>query len=54
MPLPTRDSTRIRSASPMEKPIFIKAEIITPKNRKPNPKIIIRIKRRRNVRLKGM
>ena len=53
MLLPTRDNKRMRSASPREKPIFIKAEIITPKNRKASPKIIIIIKSRKNVRLKG-
>jgi hypothetical protein len=54
MLLPTRDSTRIRSAFSKENPIFVKAETITPKKRKLSPKIRIRTKRRRNVRLNGM
>ncbi len=54
MLLPTRDSSRIKSASPAEKPIFIKAERINPRKRAPSPKIRIRIKRKRNVKLKGI
>ena len=37
MPLPRRDRSRIRNACPIEKPIFTKAEIITPK-KKTKPK----------------
>jgi len=44
----------IRSASSIEKPIFVKVETIIPKKRELSPKIRIKIKRRRNVRLKGM
>jgi hypothetical protein len=54
MLLPTRDNSRIRNASSKEKPIFIKAEIIPPIKRKVSPKIRTRIKRRSNVRLKGI
>jgi len=54
MPLPRRDRSRIRNACPIEKPIFTKAEIITPKKRKLSPKVTKMIKNRRNVMLKGM
>ena len=54
MLLPIRDSKRTISASPSENPIFMKAEMMPPRKRKASPKIRIKIKRRRNVRLKGI
>jgi len=54
IPLPRRDRSRIKNASSAENPIFMKAETITPRNRDPSPKTIMRIKRKKNPRLKGM
>jgi hypothetical protein len=54
IPLPTRESSKIRRASLAEKPIFIKAEKIIPRKRDPSPKIKIIIKIIKNVRLNGM